>query len=282
MSNYENFKTLFETGVENTKSALVDSIKSVFSKENVTIDVSLKDEEASKTAPSELKFPLYSIELSEQNHHHLLMDTDSIKALSAFVDGVEDDAELNDESVKKIQTSLNEILKGSKLSSNDLSLTIIQELPQSLNEFNGFSSSVVLEIEGSKINVAYFTSALDVDDKVDVANPEFSNLSGDGPSGPTHNMQMLMDVELEVQVELGRKKIKIQDVMSLGKGSVLELDKNAGEPLELYINDTKLAEGEVVVVEDARRVERAEDWAEVMPLQDDFEEGPELALRKLH
>jgi flagellar motor switch protein FliN/FliY len=63
-------------------------------------------------------------------------------------------------------------------------------------------------------------------------------------------MQMLMDVELEVQVELGRKKIKIQDVMSLGKGSVLELDKNAGEPLELYINDTKLAEGEVVVVED--------------------------------
>ena len=38
--------------------------------------------------------------------------------------------------------------------------------------------------------------------------------------------------------------------MSLGKGSVLELDKNAGEPLELYINDTKLAEGEVVVVED--------------------------------
>ena len=59
-----------------------------------------------------------------------------------------------------------------------------------------------------------------------------------------------MDVELEVQVELGRKKIKIQDVMSLGKGSVLELDKNAGEPLELYINDTKLAEGEVVVVED--------------------------------
>jgi flagellar motor switch protein FliN/FliY len=63
-------------------------------------------------------------------------------------------------------------------------------------------------------------------------------------------MQMLMDVELEVQVELGRKKIKIQDVMSLGKGSVLELDKNAGEPLELYINDTKIAEGEVVVVED--------------------------------
>ena len=132
MSNYENFKTLFETGVESTKSAVIDSIKSVFSKENVTIDVALKDEEASKTAPSELKFPLYSIELSEQNHHQLLMDTDSIKLLSSFVDGVEDDAELNDESVQKIQVSLNEILKGSKLSSTDLSLAVIQELPKSL------------------------------------------------------------------------------------------------------------------------------------------------------
>ena len=149
MSNYENFKTLFETGVENTKSALVDSIKSVFSKENVTIDVSLKDEEASKTAPSELKFPLYSIELFEQNHHQLLMDIDSIKALSAFVDGVEDDAEINDESVQKIQASLSEILKGSKLSSNDLSMAVVQEMPQSLSEFNGLSSSIVLDIEGA-------------------------------------------------------------------------------------------------------------------------------------
>ena len=156
MSNYENFKTLFDAGIENTKSAIIDSIKSVFSKENVTIDATLKDEEASKTAPSELKFPLYSIELSEQNHHQLLMDTDSIKALSAFVDGVEDDAELNDESIQKIQSSLNQILKGSKLSSNDLSLAVIQELPQFLNEFNGLSSSVVLDIEGSKINASLF------------------------------------------------------------------------------------------------------------------------------
>jgi flagellar motor switch protein FliN len=193
---------------------------------------------------------MYCIELSEQNHHQLLLDTDSIKALSVFVDGVEEDAELNDESVQKLQASLNKILTEAKLSTNDLSLSVIQELPQSLSEFNGLSSGVILDLEGSKINVVYFISALDADDKVDVANPEFSNLFGDGPSGPTHNMQMLMDVELEVQVELGRKKIKIQDVMSLGKGSVLELDKNAGEPLELYINDTKLAEGEVVVVED--------------------------------
>ena len=44
MSNYENFKTLFDAGVENAKNAVIESIKSVFSKENVTIDVTLKDE----------------------------------------------------------------------------------------------------------------------------------------------------------------------------------------------------------------------------------------------
>ena len=54
------------------------------------------------------------------------MDSDSIKALSAFVDGVEDDAEPNDENIQKIQASLNDILKGSKLSSNDLSLHVIR------------------------------------------------------------------------------------------------------------------------------------------------------------
>ena len=57
MSNYENIKTQFDTGVENVKNAIIGSIKSVLSKENVTIDISLKDEEASKASPSELKFP---------------------------------------------------------------------------------------------------------------------------------------------------------------------------------------------------------------------------------
>ena len=69
MSNYENIKTQFDSGVENVKNAIIGSIKSVLSKENVTIDISLKDEEASKASPSELKFPMYSIELSEQSHH---------------------------------------------------------------------------------------------------------------------------------------------------------------------------------------------------------------------
>jgi len=61
---------------------------------------------------------------------------------------------------------------------------------------------------------------------------------------------MLLDVDLEVLVELGRKTMLIKDVLKLGKGSVVELDKAAGEPLGIFVNGKKLAEGEVVVVDD--------------------------------
>jgi len=61
---------------------------------------------------------------------------------------------------------------------------------------------------------------------------------------------MLMDVELEITVELGRKLSLISDVLKLGKGSILELEKSAGENLDIYVNGKKLAEGEVVVIDE--------------------------------
>lgn len=90
-----------------------------------------------------------------------------------------------------------------------------------------------------------------VEEKIDVAPAEFDDFdSADFINGHARNMDMLLDVELEVEVELGKKPMKIQDVLKLGKGSVIELEKNAGEPLEVFVNNRKLAEGEVVVVDD--------------------------------
>ncbi len=88
-------------------------------------------------------------------------------------------------------------------------------------------------------------------EKTDVAPAEFDNFGTPGNvNEKTRNINMLLDVELEVQVELGKKLMKIQDVLKLGKGSVLELEKTAGEPLEMFVNNRKLAEGEVVVIDD--------------------------------
>lgn len=80
---------------------------------------------------------------------------------------------------------------------------------------------------------------------------EFQEISGSAPaSREVRNIDMLMDVELDVYVELGRKTLMIRDILKLGKGSIIELEKMAGEPLGVFINGRKFAEGEVVVVDD--------------------------------
>lgn len=57
-----------------------------------------------------------------------------------------------------------------------------------------------------------------------------------------------MDVPVELTIELGRKSVKISDVLRLGPGSVIELSKANGEPLDIYVNNRLIARGEAVVV----------------------------------
>jgi len=64
------------------------------------------------------------------------------------------------------------------------------------------------------------------------------------------NIDLLLDVPLQVTVELGRTRMRIRDVLSLGLGAVIELDRSAGEPVDLYVNDRLFARGEVVVIEE--------------------------------
>jgi len=63
-------------------------------------------------------------------------------------------------------------------------------------------------------------------------------------------LDLLLDVPLSVTVELGRTRMTIQELLSLGPGSVVELDKVAGEPLDIVVNDRLVARGEAVVVND--------------------------------
>lgn len=62
------------------------------------------------------------------------------------------------------------------------------------------------------------------------------------------NLDFILDIPLKVSVELGRTKVVIKDLLQLGQGSVLELDKLAGEPLEVLVNGKLVARGEVVSV----------------------------------
>ena len=64
------------------------------------------------------------------------------------------------------------------------------------------------------------------------------------------SIDMLMDVPMNVKIELGRTKMSVEDILSLGEGSVVELDKLAGDPVDVLVNDKLVARGEVMVVDD--------------------------------
>jgi len=62
------------------------------------------------------------------------------------------------------------------------------------------------------------------------------------------NLKLILDIPLRVTVELGRTKMSVKDLVNLGQGAVIELNKIAGEPLEVFVNDKLIARGEAVVV----------------------------------
>jgi flagellar motor switch protein FliN/FliY len=76
----------------------------------------------------------------------------------------------------------------------------------------------------------------------------FKPLEGKGLAGGVGNLDMVMDVPLKVRVQLGSTKLFVKDLLQLGQGSVVELDKAAGQPLDVYVGDKLVARGDVVVV----------------------------------
>jgi flagellar motor switch protein FliN/FliY len=89
-------------------------------------------------------------------------------------------------------------------------------------------------------------------------SPEASQQSAPSPLKPPAreehggenltNLNLLLDIPLEITAELGRTRMIIHDLLQLGQGSVIELSKLAGEPLEILVNHKLIARGEVVVV----------------------------------
>lgn len=85
-------------------------------------------------------------------------------------------------------------------------------------------------------------------DAADAAVPD-TPVGADTPSLPT-GLEMLGDVDLHVMVELGRTEMLVEDVLKLHSGSVVELDKLAGDPVDVYVNQRLVARGEVLVLND--------------------------------
>jgi flagellar motor switch protein FliN/FliY len=86
-----------------------------------------------------------------------------------------------------------------------------------------------------------------------VASAEFGKMSGVGQPAPSldnqqRNLEMIFDVPIAVSAELGKSVIKIKDLLNLSPGSVVELERVAGEPIDLMVNGVLIGKGDVVVV----------------------------------
>ena len=79
---------------------------------------------------------------------------------------------------------------------------------------------------------------------------EFNPVGVPAGAAARGGMDLIMDVNLQVTVELGRTLLKVRDVLALGPGAVVELDKHAGEPVDVVVNNKTVARGEVVVIDE--------------------------------
>ena len=87
-------------------------------------------------------------------------------------------------------------------------------------------------------------------DALDTQNKSIKSGAKDKRADATSGMEVLLDVPLEISVELGRVKMMVREVLDLGTGSIIEVDKAAGEPVDVMVNGRLVARGEVVVIED--------------------------------
>jgi flagellar motor switch protein FliN len=91
-----------------------------------------------------------------------------------------------------------------------------------------------------------------IDSPVTVQPVQFQSFDTGNSPQPVHNknLDLVMDVKLNLTVELGRSELPIKDVLELTRGSVIELNRIAGEAVDLYVNGKMIAKGEVVIIED--------------------------------
>jgi flagellar motor switch protein FliN len=76
-----------------------------------------------------------------------------------------------------------------------------------------------------------------------------TNINGAGQESQ-YDLDLILDIDLNVSVELGKVKMPVKDLLQLGQGSIVELAKSVGEPLDIYVNNTLIAKGEVVILDE--------------------------------
>lgn len=155
------------------------------------------------------------------------------------------------EETLKEKSVTTEVQKDSKKASQssseqEVSAMIEEKIHTSFDENNhGLSQEYTDEPEQQMLGKSFISQ------QADVQQANFSTFEEPRLSGQEQrNLDILLDVPLKVTVELGRTKRPIKDILDLSTGSIIELDKLAGEPVDILVNETLVAKGEVVVIDE--------------------------------
>ncbi len=87
-------------------------------------------------------------------------------------------------------------------------------------------------------------------DALEPTPAQFSSLQADEANGPDLHLDVILDVPVTLSLEVGRARLPIRNLLQLNQGSVVELERGAGESLDVFVNGTLIAHGEVVVIND--------------------------------
>ncbi|MBS4198965.1 flagellar motor switch phosphatase FliY [Bacillus sp. FJAT-49732] len=127
------------------------------------------------------------------------------------------------------------------------------------NEDKVQESKIVEETNQSQRNISYDqpknenlgSNSGTQKSQTNVQSASFLDFNQSNVAAPeTKNLDMLLDIPLQVTVELGKTKKSVKEILELGAGSIIELDKLAGEPVEILVNSRLIAKGEVVVIDE--------------------------------
>jgi flagellar motor switch protein FliN len=92
------------------------------------------------------------------------------------------------------------------------------------------------------------TTRVDIGSAITAPTADFPAMESHATGAGEAPFGMLLDLTLPVSIELGRTTMSVQDILQLGRGSVVQLDRLAGEPIDIFVGDRRFAEGEVVVL----------------------------------
>jgi flagellar motor switch protein FliN/FliY len=90
----------------------------------------------------------------------------------------------------------------------------------------------------------------DSNDKIEENNKADASKDNGSAKNEKYDMDLILDLPLDVSVELGKVRMPVNELLQLGRGSIVELTKSVGDPLDIYINKKLIAKGEVVILDD--------------------------------